>query len=70
LEKAVEISMTGPVQRSEAAKGLPELVERTRTEIALGEKALKCMAAACGGAFERRKGKGRERLLLRLAVTN
>jgi GAF domain-containing protein len=70
VDKAVEISMTGPVQRSKAAEGLPALVEKTRTEIALGEGALKRMAGACGGAFERRRGRGREKLLLRLAVTN
>jgi hypothetical protein len=68
---AVEVSMTGAVQRITAVGELAALVESTRAQIALGEGALTRIAGDCGGIFERRQqADRRERLSLRLTATH
>jgi GAF domain-containing protein len=65
---AVEVAMTGAVQPTLPRGELAAVIESTRTQLALGEDALRRMAEECGGSFERRQQQnGRERLSLRLA---
>jgi hypothetical protein len=69
LDDAVEVSMSGAVQRAAPLGELANLVETTRTQIALGHDALVRIASECGGTFERQqRPNGRERLCLRLAA--
>jgi GAF domain-containing protein len=68
---AVEVAMSGAVERARPLGDLSALVEATRMEIALGEDALRRMAKDCGGSFARQqKPNGREQLLLRLPSAN
>lgn len=64
---SVEISMSGSVQETDATGKVADLVEATRTDIALGEDALSRMAAYYKGLFRRRRQPhGRQELSIRL----
>ena len=61
---AVEVSMSGPVQHAAPVGRLAEVVEQTRTDIALGQDALNRIAADYGGHFKRTpQSNGRELLV-------
>jgi PAS domain-containing protein len=64
--KMVQIEMTGTVQRNAGVGDLAALVNKTRAEIALGQKALVQIAKDAGGEFKRRRTKDGECLRLRI----
>jgi PAS domain S-box-containing protein len=69
--QVVEVSMTGAVPKSPAARHLAAMVEATRTEIALGKDVLIRIAKQAGGDFSiQRQKNGRERLCLQLAASS
>jgi PAS domain S-box-containing protein len=67
----VEINMIGPVQQIERKGQLADLVEVTRTQIALGTDALGKIALDCGGTFKREVlPKEHEKLTMRIPAVN
>lgn len=71
VKDSVEIAMTGTVHKSSPQGDFANLIEETRTQIALGEDALERLAKECGGSFTRdRRTDGRERLAMRLAAAH
>jgi putative methionine-R-sulfoxide reductase with GAF domain len=65
---AVEVSMTGAVRQTPPLSDLAALVENTRTQISLGERALRRIAKDCAGTFDRQHANGHEQLSLSLAA--
>jgi putative methionine-R-sulfoxide reductase with GAF domain len=69
VDGTLEIAMTGAVHTTSPQSELATQIENARTQIALGQDALKRIAQECGGSFERTgQPDGRERLSLRLAA--
>lgn len=71
VEDSVEVAMTGVVHKTSPQGDFANLIEETRTQIALGADALERLAKECGGSFTReRRTDGRERLAMRLAAAH
>lgn len=69
VDGTLEIAMTGAVHTTSPQGELATQIENARTQIALGQDALKRIALSSGGSFERTgQSNGRERLSLRLAA--
>lgn len=71
VDESIEVAMTGAVHEASPQGDFANLIEETRTQIALGQDALERVAKDCGGSFTReRRTDGRERLALRLAAVH